>query len=192
MAIIHKLYISVDRLKTDTAIGGSVDENILQPYILLAQDMYILPMLGTDLDNDLKTHILLSTLTGDNKILVEQYIQPALVQYSFAEVAPFMRLRFVNNAVVVMGSNEQSSSATYEDIKPLIDRAKDAAEFYRQRLIEYLCNNSSKFPKYSSNTGADLQPTTNNYYAGMNLDINTPLSNREKAFLQGANIKKYG
>ena len=192
MAIQHTLYISATRIKKDTALGGSVDDNIIMPYILLAQDMFILPVLGTDLDNKLKADIQGGSLTGDYKTLVETYIQPALVQFAFQELAPFLRLRFVNNAIVIMGATDQSDSASYEDIKPLIDRSKDAGEFYRQRLIDYIRNNTSSFPEYSTNTGADLDPTTRNYYAGMNLDINVPRSNRLKSFLQGADITIYG
>ena len=91
-----------------------------------------------------------------------------------------------------MGANDQSSSASYEDIKPLIDRSKDAGEFYRQRLIDYLINNTSSFAEYSTNTGADLDPTTRNYYAGMNLDINIARNSRLTGFLQGADITIYG
>jgi hypothetical protein len=193
MAVQHTLFISANRLKKDTAMGGSVDENLMMPYILLAQDMYILPVLGTDLYNALVTKINGNTLTGDYKTLMEDYIQKALVQFAFAELAPFMRLRFVNNAIVVMGSTDQSSSATYEDIKPLINRAKDAAEFYRARLIDYLTDKgSATFPEYASNSDAgDLSPTVRNYYAGMNLDV-APKSNRLKSFLQAANITVYG
>tara|TARA_Y100001973_G_C5024026_1_gene244629 strand:- start:64 stop:642 length:579 start_codon:yes stop_codon:yes gene_type:complete len=190
MAIQHTLFISATRLKKDTALGGSVDDNLIMPYILLAQDMNILPVLGTDLYEALKTKINAGSLTGDYKTLMETYIQPALVQFAFAQLAPYLRLRFVNNAVVVMGATEQSSSATYDDIKPLMDTATDAAEFYRQRLIDYLRNNSSSFTEYTSNTGADLDPTTRNYYAGINLD-EAPISNRMKNFLQGANITTY-
>ena len=57
MAIQHTLYISSTRLKKDTALGGSVDDNLIMPYILLAQDMNILPKLGTDLDAKLKNDI---------------------------------------------------------------------------------------------------------------------------------------
>ena len=192
MAIQHTLYISATRLKKDSAMGGSVDDNLMMPYILLAQDMYILPILGTDLDAKLKSEIQADTLAGDYKTLVEDYIQKALVQFAFAELAPFMRLRFVNNAIVIMGSTDQSSSATYEDIKPLIDRAQDAAEFYRQRTIDYLRDNSSSFPEYSSNSGADLDPTTNNYFAGINLEPTAPRSSRLKSYLQGAGITIYG
>ena len=192
MAIQHTLYISSTRLKKDSAIGGSVSDDLIMPYILLAQDMHILPILGTDLDAKLKSDIQGGSLAGDYKTLVETYLQPALVQFSFVSLVPYLRLRFVNNAVVVMGATDQSSSATYDDLKPVMDTATDAAEFYRQRMIDYLRNNTSSFPEYSSNTGADLDPTTNNYFAGINLEPTTPRSNRLKNFLQGADITIYG
>ena len=192
MAIQHTLYISSTRLKKDSAIGGSVSDDLIMPYILLAQDMSILPILGTDLDAKLKSDIQGGTLTGAYKTLVETYIQPALVQFAFVSLVPYLRLRFVNNAVVVMGATDQSSSATYDDLKPVMDTATEAAEFYRQRCIDYLRNNQTSFPEYSSNTGADLDPTTRNYYAGINLDTNVARSNRLKGFLQGADITVYG
>jgi hypothetical protein len=192
MAIQHTLYISATRLKKDTAIGGSVQDDLIMPYILLAQDMNILPILGTDLDAKLKSDIQGGSLTGAYKTLVETYIQPALVQFSFVSLVPYLRLRFVNNAVVVMGATDQSSSASYEDLEPLMNTATDAAEFYRQRCIDYLRNNSSSFTEYTTNTGADLDPTTRNYYAGINLDTNIARSKRLTGFLQGADITIYG
>jgi len=192
MAIQHTLYISSTRLKKDSALGGSVSDDLIMPYILLAQDMHILPILGTDLDTKLKALIQAGTLTGDYKILVETYLQPALVQFSFTQLIPYLRLRFVNNAVVVMGATDQSSSATYDDLRPVMETSENAAEFYRQRMIDYLRNNSSSFPEYSSNTGADLNPTTNNYFAGINLDPTTPMNNRVKNYLQLAGITIYG
>ena len=192
MAIQHTLYISSTRIKKDTALGGSVDDNIIMPYILLAQDMFILPVLGTDLDAKLKADIQAGSLSGAYKTLVETYIQPALVQFAFTELAPFLRLRFVNNSVVVMGDTDTGQSATYDDLRPIMDRSKDAAEFYRQRLIDYLRNNSSSFSEYTSNSGSDLDPTVNNYFAGINLEPTTPRSNRLKNFLQGADITIYG
>ena len=192
MAIQHTLYISATRLKKDSAIGGSVEDDLIMPYILLAQDMNILPILGTDLDAKLKADIQAGSLAGAYKTLVETYIQPALVQFSFVSLVPYLRLRFVNNAVVVMGATEQSSSASYEDLEPVMNTATDAAEFYRQRCIDYLRDNTSSFPEYSSNSGSDLDPTVNNYFAGINLEPTAPRSNRLKSFLQGADVTIYG
>ena len=192
MAIQHTLMISATRIKKDTALGASVDDNLIMPYILLAQDMNILPVLGTDLYEAIKTKIQGGTLTGVYKTLVETYIQPALVQFSFSTLAPYLRLRFSNNSVVVMGATEQSSSASYDDLRPVMETAENAAEFYRQRLIDYLKNNSSSFSEYTSNSGADLNPATDNYFAGIQLEPVAPMTGRLKSFLQGADITIYG
>jgi hypothetical protein len=186
MAIQHTLFISTDRLKKDSALGGSVDDNILLPYILMAQDRYILPVLGTDLNAKLISDIKGSSLSGAYLTLLQTYIQPALVQYGFATCLPFLRLRMVNNSIVTMNS-EQGSSVSHSDLKPLINASIDQAEFYRERLIDYIRNNTNSFPEYTSNTGADLNPTSQNYYAGLNLDV-APISNKVKSFLQGTGI----
>ena len=186
MAIQHTLFISTTRIKKDTALGASVDDNLLLPYILMAQDRYILPILGTDLYDKLISDIQGSSLAGDYLTLLQSYIQPALVQFSFATVVPFLRLRFVNNSVVTM-SSENGASVSHSDLKPLISASMDQGEFLRERLIDYIRNNTSSFSEYSSNTGSDLQPTTQNYYAGLNLDV-APVSNKVKSFIQGAGI----
>jgi hypothetical protein len=84
--------------------------------------------------------------------------------------------------------SEQSTAATYDDLKPLMDQALDMAQFYRQRIIDYLCDNISSYPEYSSNSGSDLTPTSNNYTQGLNVD-DVYMDKRYAAFLAGANIK---
>ena len=188
MAIQHTLFISTDRLKKDSSLGGSVDDNLLLPYILMAQDRYILPILGTDLQNKLISDIQGGSLTGNYLTLLQTYIQPSLVQFSFATVLPFLRLRMVNNSVVTM-SSEQGGTVSHDELKPLINASMDQGEFYRERLIDYLRGNLTNFPEYSTNQSSegDLSPTTQNYYAGLNLDT-APMSNKVKNFVQAAGI----
>ena len=44
-------------------------------------------------------------------------------------------------------------------------------------MIDYVRNNLSSFPEYSTNTGADVNASTENYYNGMNLET-PPQGNR--------------
>ena len=46
----------------------------------------------------------------------------------------------------------------------------NTASYYRERLIDYIRNNTASFPSYNTNTGADVNPSIENYYAGMNLE----------------------
>ena len=84
MAIQHTLFISTGRLKKDTSLGESVSDDLLLPYILMAQDRYILPVLGTDLYNKLVSDIQGDSLTGNYLTLLQTYIQPALVQFAYS------------------------------------------------------------------------------------------------------------
>tara|TARA_R110002110_G_scaffold350678_3_gene560685 strand:+ start:1960 stop:2523 length:564 start_codon:yes stop_codon:yes gene_type:complete len=184
------LYINASRIKKDTALGSAVDDNLLHPYILIAQDRWILPALGTDLDDKLKQDIVDSTLVGNYDKLVTEFIQPCLVQLAFAEVAYVMRLRFSNNSVTLI-DNEQGTSASMGDIKMVVQKATDIGMFYRGRLVDYLCHNTSLFPEYSSNSGADLSPNTHNYFGNLNVDKNRIKSNREIRIAQGLGLKDY-
>ena len=184
------LYISASLLKRDTALGSTVDDNLLQPYIRIAQDRWILPALGTQLDDKLKSDIAQDTLTGDYQTLVEDYISPALVQLTFAEVAYVVRLRFANNSVTI-GSSEQGGSASMSDIRKVVEQSQEIGMFYRERLIEYLTFNSGSFPEYTSNTGADLSPSRRNYFGGLNVYPTLTTDNQLKAFATAIGVKYF-
>jgi hypothetical protein len=55
-------------------------------------------------------------------------------------------------------------------------------------MIDYICNNNSLFPEYSTNSGADVDPDRNAYYNGMNLERPTQQGTRLtlRNFLNGA------
>ena len=191
MSAVHALFIGQTRLKEDTPLSGSVDDKLIAPTILLAQRKYILPILGTKLYDKLSADIKsgISNVTGVYKILIEDYIQQPLIYFTFAELLPLLRVRFVNNATTIMNS-EQSTGATYEDLKPIIDKYIDMGQFERQRLIDYLCDNTASYPEYSANTGSDLDPTSNNYYPGLNIDTTVVENDLQlKSILQAVGIK---
>tara|TARA_R110000823_G_scaffold70608_10_gene162852 strand:+ start:1632 stop:2201 length:570 start_codon:yes stop_codon:yes gene_type:complete len=182
------LYISSSLLKRDTALGSTVDDNLLQPYIRIAQDRWILNVLGTKLDDYLKAQIDADTVSGNYQTLLQEYIQPALVQLAFAEVAYVVRLRFANNSVIV-NSSEQGQAASMSDIRKVVEQSNEIGMFYRERLIEYLCFNASLFPEYTSNSGADLSPSRRNYFGGLNVYPTVPTNNQVKAFASAIGIK---
>jgi hypothetical protein len=184
------LFISSTLLKRDTALGSTVDDNLLQPYIRIAQDRWILNALGTQLDTYLKKQIDADTVTGAYQTLLEDYIQPALVQLSFVEVAYVVRLKFANNSVIV-NSSEQGQAASMSDIRKVVEQSTEIGMFYRERLIEYLSFNSSSFPQYTQNTGADLTPSRRNYFGGLNVYPRVSDNNQLKAFATAIGVRNY-
>ena len=164
-------------MKRDTALGSTVDDNLLQPYIRIAQDRWILNVLGTKLDNALKAKVDADTVAGDYKILL-----------AFTEVAYVVRLRFSNNSVIT-NSSEQGQPSGMSDIRRVVEQSQEIGMFYRERLIEYLCFNAGLFPEYTTNTGADLSPSRRNYFGGLNVYPRVPTDNQLKAFASAIGLK---
>ena len=179
--------LTAQEIKTNTSMGGNVDPDKFMHLLYDVQVLILEPTLGTKLYDKLCDEVDAGTVSGVYETLLNDYIIPSTVQYAFVQLVPFLRLRFVNNAVVIMNS-EQSQAATYDDLKPLMDQALDMATFYRERLIDYINNNTASYPEYSNNTGADLSPSTSNYTQGLNVEF-TYDDLRYKAFLSaiGAN-----
>ena len=165
----YVLFISENKIKDSTAIGGNVDNEFLLPYIKVAQKKYIETKLGTDLFEALQTKITAGSLSGAYQTLVDDYIQDALVHWSFYECLPFLRYKVMNNNVVSKTA-ENSTPLSREEAQDLREEIRNTAEFYTERLIEYIKNNTASFPEYTTNTGADVSPDTINYYSGMNLE----------------------
>ena len=84
------------------------------------------------------------------------------------EALPFISFQ-IKNGSITQKNSENGTAATRQDVDYLVQKERDSAEFYGQRIVEYLCNDSSSFPEYSQNTGADLNPISNAYYTGIKL-----------------------
>jgi hypothetical protein len=162
------LFVNEDKLKSSTAINYNVDTAFLLPFLKIAQDKHLQIILGTKLYDKLKTDIADMDLSGNYKVLVDDYIQDAIIHYALVEALPFISFQ-IKNGSITQKNSENGTAATRQDVDYLVQKERDSAEFYGQRIVEYLCNDSSSFPEYSQNTGADLNPISNAYYTGIKL-----------------------
>ena len=170
----YVLFISEDKLKDSTAINMNVDVAFLLPYVKISQEKYIKTKLGTNLYVAIQGMISGGTIgipaNANYKTLLDDYIADVLVHYAFYEVLPFLRYKVQNNNVVSKTA-ENSTPLTRAEAQDLRSEISNTAQFYTERLVDYLCNNTSLFPEFSTNSGADVNPdTTNGYYQGMNLE----------------------
>lgn len=164
------LFINADYLKRFTHVNGSVEEAYIQPSVMLAQDKYVQSFLGTDLFNKLKTDIAsVGGLTGDYITLVDNHVRRVTLWWTMLELVPRMHVRLDNGGLVIRIS-EDSQPITKGDLNRELDLARQNAQFYTDRMIDYLCQNSSLFPEYSSNSADDVRPEKKAYYvAGMEI-----------------------
>jgi hypothetical protein len=169
----YVLLISEQKLKDSTAINLNVDVNILLPYVLQAQTLYIEPKLGTQLYEHIKGLIQAGTI-GDAgnaayKTLLDDYISFVLVNYSFYHAIPYLRFK-IENGNIYSKTSETGTALSTEESQSLREEISNTAQYYTERLIEYIRNNIGDFPEYSTNSGADVNPDKNAYYNGMNLE----------------------
>ena len=165
----YVLFISESKLKDSTAVNLNVDVDILLPFVREAQKLYVETALGTDLTNHLKDHIIAGTLAGANKTLVDEYIGDMLPGYSLYHALPYLRFK-VENGNVYSKTSETGTALSTEEAQHLREEVLNTASYYRERMIDYIRNNTSSFPTYSTNSGADVNASTENYYNGMNLE----------------------
>jgi len=169
----YVLLISEQKLKDSTAINLNVDVNILLPYVLQAQTLYIEPKLGTQLYEHIKGLIQAGTISDAGnvayKTLLDDYISFVLVNYSFYHAIPYLRFK-VENGNIYSKTSENGTALSTEESQSLREEISNTAQYYTERLIEYIRNNTSDFPEYSTNSGADVNPDKNAYYNGMNLE----------------------
>lgn len=165
------LFINADYLKRFTHVNGSVEEAYIQPSVMLAQDKYIQSFLGTDLFTKLKTDIAASSLSGDYVTLMNNHVRRVTLWWTMLELVPRMHVRLDNGGLVIRVS-EDSQPITKGDLNRELDLARQNAQFYTDRMIDYLCENSSLFPEYSSNSADDIKPEKKAYYvAGMEISV---------------------
>ena len=164
------LLVSAQKIKAFTEINENVDEALLLSNIQIAEDVGLQTILGSKFYNHIKSSAQGNTLTGPETTLLQNYIQPYLIQRAYYECIPAIYMRVMNKSIVV-GNTEQGSPISSGDMKYLRNIARDRYEFYSQRLMDYLKDNSNDFPiyfSYSSNEG--MKPSKENYFGGIHIE----------------------
>lgn len=151
------LFISKDDLIRQTALSGNLDFDKIVHFIKSAQDIHIHQLLGSRLYNRLQSDILGGTLSGDYETLVMDYIKPVLTQYSFLEYLPFSRYT-ISNKGVFKSKSENSDSTDSSDIKEMKEAARNTAESYANRMVDFLHHNNEKYPEYLTNNNEEISP----------------------------------
>ena len=169
----YVLFVSEQKLKDSTAINLNVDVDILLPFVREAQKLYVETALGTDLTQKLKDLITAGTIgnVGNEayKTLVDEYVGDMLPGYSLYHAIPYLRHK-VENGNIYNKTSETGNALSTEEAQAFREEVLNTASYYRERLIDYIRNNTSSFPEYTTNSGADVSPSIENYYNGMNLE----------------------
>lgn len=166
-------FINVNTIKERSALHTNVDDKLILPEILTAQDMYLLPALGTALYNRLQTGIESANLTADEIDLLDNFITNPLVYFTLSELPVGLSYQFYNKGLV-RKTSDNTDQPNMQDLIDVASRYRTRAEFYTQRLIKHLKQVSSttnKFQEYVNyGSGVDIvKPERDAYQASIYL-----------------------
>jgi len=196
------LLISETKLKNFTNINKNVDMDVLKAEVQIAQDIDLQTILGSKFYYHLLSQVSSTgnTFNADELELLNDYLQPYLIQTAYFNAMPQIMYRTMNNGIT-QGTMENATSVDIETMKYLRNIQKMRADFYSQRLMDYLLTGrgQNKFPQYNTastldgmipdrvqkyNNGIFLRGSTRKGWGYRTLGGNTPLySERAMNFL---------
>ena len=158
------LFITQQDLVRNSIIDGNVDYDKVIQFVKVAQIIDIQNILGTDLYNKISADIISGAaggagLTGNYLTLVTEFIQPTLIWFAQMNYIPFSAYSITNKGIL-KGSSETAQNVDKNEVDYLVSKAREYANYYSTRMVDYLCFNSSLFPEFNSNTGSDISPDT--------------------------------
>jgi len=172
------LLISETKLKAFTNINKNVDMDVLKAEVQIAQDIDLQTILGTKFYNHLLDQVSATgnTFNADETTLVNDYIQPFLIQQAYFQAIPSLMYRSMNRGIVE-GMMENATSVDIETMKYLRSLQKQRADFYMTRLQDYLLigRGQNKYPDYNTQSTIDgmIPDRTQKYNNGIFLKHTT-------------------
>jgi hypothetical protein len=159
------LFINRTDLVKNSIIDGNVDTDKFIQFIKIAQQIDIQNLLGTDLYNKISADIVAGTLAGNYLSLVNTYVQPTLIWFAQMNYIPFAAYQ-IKNGGVFKHTSETAQNVDKNEVDYLVAKAREYANYYSTRLVDYLSFNDNLFPEYNSNTNEDIDPDTDTTYKG--------------------------
>jgi hypothetical protein len=136
--------INEELFKLHSPITGNTDLTEFIPYLSIAQELYIAPILGEPLMTELKTQITDNSLSSTNSELIIK-IAPMLAFYAIYQGLPFHWASIVNKGITIRES-ENSRGININDVSQLRRWVRDDAEIFTKLLIDFLCSRRSDYP----------------------------------------------
>lgn len=159
------LFITTNDLVKHTIINGNVDPDTYTQYIFQAQQVHIQNYLGTKLYNKINDGIVNGNLASPYTTLLSDYIKMMVIHWTMVEFLPYASIK-ISEKGVFKHNSENSTVVDKSEIDYLIEKARDTAQSYTNRFIDYMTFNQSLFPEYNLNSNADVYPDKDANFTG--------------------------
>ena len=141
------LIVTPQEIKTETVLGGNVDNDKFIFMIRDQQELFIEPILGTALYKELQRLIALGTLTTGIYFDLWEKCKPVVKFLVLSDLVESSNLNVMNGGIF---KNQPENSQTVEQNEAyvLAKSQRIKAEAYKNRLEKFLCDKSQELPEY--------------------------------------------
>ena len=185
----NTLLISEAKLKAFTDINNNLDPSLIKSTIREAQIIHITRLLGTKLYDKIIDDVDAGTLTGNYKSLVDDYVQDALLYWSYYESLESIYLRPRNNGLLQPQGGDNALSVDMIVYDKKRRSVKNKAEYFSERLVDYLCFNNSLFPEYGTEQNDEIFPDAGTQFKSPIVFRNTIRDNIEQLGIKVTNSR---
>jgi hypothetical protein len=168
----NEIFIDPQTIKDRTGLHANVDDKLIISEIRDAQNMFIMPLLGSNLFLRLQVGIDANNLTANETFLLDNFITDALVYYTLSQLPSGLSYQFYNKGMI-RKSSDNTDIPSASELVDMSERFMTRAEFYGKRLVgEIKQNASEKYPLYlNPGTGLDTihpdrEPYKSSIYLG--------------------------
>ena len=159
-------FITDEELKAQGFINDNIDDEYLDSARYEAQTIYLKEILGDRLYKRIDNDIKLETLTEDYQLLLDEYIKPFLSYNVIANLVMVVNFK-VRNAGVVTQYGTDFQSSDMKDAEKLREYYNSKAEFFQNRLIEFLKKHSDNYTEYCYDDRNITQPNDSRTVGGI-------------------------
>jgi hypothetical protein len=167
------LFTTEQYIKDNSVINENVDVKYITSTIILCQKLYIKPLLGTALYDEINTEINAGSVSTDNQTLLDDYLQDVLL-YRVLQEGMMLFTYKIENKSTVRKDSENSTPIDQDEMYMMRDDFKDKAELFEDRTRKFLLENatSTKYANYlDAGDGVDtIHPIKNTFTTGWALD----------------------
>ena len=180
------IFITEQTFKERTGASNAIDGKQLFPMIKVAQDMYIMPVLGSTLFARLQNGIDNDNLTVSEKTLIDSYLTDALIWFTMSLLPMTMGYQLFSKGFL-QKTAEESNAPSRGDLEILEKKYRSMAEYYNTRMIGYLQENYNSFYEYiNTGSGWDVVLPENKAYTSP-IYLGTTTMSRNPRYVNSSN-----
>jgi len=145
-------FITENYIKDNSPVTDNVDPKDLSSHITAAEHNFLRPILGSQFYDELVAKFSNQTLSPDEILLMERYIQPAVLWRTIALALPWIQYNLRNKGLMV-NTDDAAAAADFAQVKFMLNEAGGRANINEDLLVKFLTKNSNEFPEYKDQDG---------------------------------------